>query len=897
MAKNSASGASSVAIYFCAESDLLQQRRPSASSSDAANSLQSASSAKDRLQRAVAAAAGSTKVDSTGKRIYYTGKDCFKVRRTMEVDGLIQDTEARESVFNKCLARRIDGVIEQARDVVLLVGGNSGTDKTKLLHGDTLDPTDSGDAMPPRERWGLACFVVERLLAASAKLRSEQGEGVEIMATAAKIHLDHVADVLVSVQGSRMTKSESKNARNQCSKLLLLSKGVTLDVEEGAEGHFAITDQLDSPIREIDDFVHVINCMAALNAGRGTFLRLGKKTANPFHVVTTLRIWRREQSPNFIHIVEMADFDWTGGEEETAAFRQSIASVADICKLLQQRDYVNVKSRVRDCTLTRIVHSSLSFQGSDTVVFGLAHTSQCLEMMGYLSSCKGAPITIVLHGPDGEGEDDVDPELKQHVVEVQRQCEELKADVARLEDEKKGLAEQLKAGEENVSRLQQQCATVRKLTASTSPTHHHNGANQLGTTARTANNNGQQQQHSDSPEAFSISGPRPATPRAVGFSPLELQRRRLSHLELDLKLMKEDDQRRVDACQRQIQFMIEERNRCATKTQALQKEYDLLKGKLADIEATIAKEKQAKEAEMQQRIAEAIDHSRNEAESHNRGQRELIQRAQQLAQLQQERDIVREEVMERELHSVASALDVTMAKEATAWDAEHAALLRELEAATAERVALEGELQSVSYQHKTYTEALDEETRVVSRYAEELSAALVRFECHNSSAKKRLVTFPSCGVVLYVPTLKHPTEWMVKQCMAMRTWLDARGYPRPVAYCNVENGHVELLDPERAAVAPSKVEARAAAAETVEAGVPAPSVAAEPSPTPGRDLTGTMYETLSRQNHSLRIALQARERLVEMQLRKAVGSANNGNTGSSRLRPASAFVGNRGQRN
>ena len=842
---------STLQAFYCAESDKV--RSANASASAGSKSVGSVSG-KMRFKQLVQTAMGSVKINKSGDELFFTAPDCIKVRRRLKVSGFVDLSEERESIFKRCIEPTISKAFHEKRDLVIVAGGNQGTSKSQFFHGDTLDAKDGGDQVPDRSTWGMAYLAVEKLLKVS------QHEQCEITATVTKIHLDHVADMLVSLSGLRLTKKDAQKTRQQYAKLLALSQGVTLDVEESMDGRFAVADQLDCPIRSTEDFLHVVNCCAAANAGKFV-LKLGPKRASPQHYIISLRVWRKEQAPTYLHLYEMADFDWTGSEEDTALFKSVLQSVADLGSAFDRRDTLKIKAKVRENTLTRILHSSLNYNATDIMFFGMAKFNHGQEMLEYMSRMNNHPIEIVLHGPDGEGDNDVDPELKEHVQSIQEQCEVLKENVASLSEETKQLEEKLKHGEESISRLQQQCSIVRKLASMSSQP--------------------KEKDHS--------SGSRPPSVQTPSLTAAQEQRRRLLALERDLAELKAEDKRRTESCMAQIRHITSEKNRCSTRTQALRKEHQQLSNQLKQLERSIQEEHKRREQEMDSKIQSVIDQNHREIEAKNNEARRVMETTQLMASKKEEREAIREQEIARALQEAATALSDSIAAENAKWSAEHKELERQLEEATQQRLALEEELLGVKRNHHLAVAQLDEESKELTEYAHRITKALVQFEHYNSTEAKKVINFPKCNVVLYDTTAEHSIAWFQKHCSEMRAWLDERGFPAPAAYVDLQKDCVVLLDEENAARAKQKDASGAPVKRPTTAGprgrpqsaAPTKSVSPpeakssqqdkpKPDSTPKGTIVGTdysqkMYEDLQRRNADLEIVIKSRERLAQIE--------------------------------
>ena len=755
---------SSVQIHFATEDDPLRR---------APNSPTNPSASQRALHKLVQSAMGNVKVDRSGHNMYYTAKDCIKVRRMMEVDSMISHLEDREGIFSKSVGPMIDRLFEESHDVLVFVTGESGTSKTQFIHGATLDPDDHGLAVPGKEQWGIAFLAVARILELA------KNNPCEITATALRVHHDHIADLLISASGLRLTKVDAQKKRQQYAKLLALTKAPTLDLQESFEGRFTVADQLDCTVRELDDFLHVSNCYSAVMCGK-QFQRLGgKKAASPISFLTTLRVWKRDQPPHYVHIVELADSDWVSpNEEETANYRKSMQLVADICAAISHRDFLRAKHLLRDSTLTRIVFSNVNLESCEVAVFGLSPFAGTLSMMEYLAQCRDLKILIVLHGPDGEGEDDVDPELREHVLAIQEQCEDLRKVVEGLKAEKADLEAKLVSGEETVSRLKQQCDIVRKLTATFV-------AKNPPTSADTVT-------------------PPPAQQTDVSVSraelrmtPAELAKRKALQLERELQAQRDEERQRLEACQRQVKFMTEEKARLAAKNAALQKQYATLKQKYDAQEDAFKKERATKEADRQARISEAVDRNRAMLDAHNDAMRQRQEQALQRSAELEERKLMRETILMEELAAQTSEVMEAVRKENESWVGKETQLKRQLEALVERRKELEREKLHVEMHTEQQLAALDKQSAALCQYAHDITKTIANFEgYHSTAAKEAFAQIPKCGVPIFDPAVKHTNEWFERQCTTMRKWLDRRGFPRPALYCDIASGRLELAKPQ-----------------------------------------------------------------------------------------------------
>jgi hypothetical protein len=859
MASQRAERKSTVSVFYGAEVDKVR----SGSLASGPGSF----SGKSRFRALVQSAIGNVKVSKGGDDLYFTAPDCIKVRRRMKVDGLLEMSDDRQALYKKCIDPTIVQGFNNRRDVVIMVGGNQGTNKQAFLHGETFEKTADEDGIPAKVHWGMMMHTVDRLL------QLAQSTTCEVSVTAARIHHDHVADVLVSLSGVRLTKSDAQKSRHQYAKLLALSQGVTLDIEEGLDGRFSVSDQLHCSLKSLSDFVHVVNCLAAAQAGK-FMVKIGGKhgRALPHHYLVSLRIWRRDQAPNYVHFLELGDLDWTGAEEDTEIYRGVLNTVAEINGLLVKGETLKVKSKLRETTLTRILHSNLNLSATDVVFVGVARFAHGMEMLEYMSKMNNSPLEIVLHGPDGEGGDDVDPEMKEHVKSIQEQCESLKDSVKNLLEEKRSLESKIRSGEESISRLQQQCTIVRKLTSMSTAS---------GKDHRVSDSDKSQDARDARMESLTIA---------------QEQKRRLMAMQRDLAELKGEDQRRSESCLQQIRHITDEKNRCSTRTNILKQEYEMLLAQVRSLEKRIALEHKQRQDEMNQQIQDVIERNLREVEAHNGAQRAATQAAVNSSLLREKREAIREAAVTRGLREAASQLSETIAHENEVWQKEHAELERRLEEVTRQRGALEEELFVVKRRHHMQITQLDEEGKELSDYAYRLTKSLVQFEHYNSTEAKRVLTFPKCGVVIYDTTAEHSIPWFTKHCAEMRKWLDERGYPRPAVFVDIMKSKVTLLDtnPLDAAVAnanafkdrcrtrnmpsssiarPTTGKTKACVATKTVTGPNKPPSDSAPYQGHSQDFVDQMHETLVRRNHDLEIVLKSRQRLAAMQAKRS-GSAS-----------------------
>lgn len=425
------------------------------------------------LGKLLAKGLGSLKADRSRKRLFYVKEGCVQVRQTVEVDHFYHSSEVMTNPqLPGDVKDIVDGVFQHNRDALFVVGGYQNTStRSRQMHGNTLElPTAVSVAAdstftfvpPPKDAWGLMLQVVEYVLEKAG------GVNLPVSTSSVRIQLDNVVDAIIPPASLKVKfgdPNQGQRMRQQYSKLLALTSASTLDVEDDA-GVARITDQTVCSIRSINDFFHVINCFSATAGSKPPPARGNQKGSTPAHCLTTLSVGYHsgETAPRKIHFLELADSDWTTtSKEDQSEYSGALDNLTMVLHGLSNQNDLLLDSITRKFTLTHVLCSQLRTSKTDFLYFGHTGYATSLLLMKQLSKISGNPIRTVLHGPDLEGELEVDVELRNHLEEIQRECEALQTDVDDIINRKFDVDSRMRSTEEEMARLDQRRATMLRM--------------------------------------------------------------------------------------------------------------------------------------------------------------------------------------------------------------------------------------------------------------------------------------------------------------------------------------------------------------------------------------------------------------------------------------------------
>jgi hypothetical protein len=763
---------STVKTVFCREEETVR------------GASSSGSQAKRTLQRVLQSAMGTFVFDSAAKQVFFTGPGATKVRRVIDVDAAFTDPATPttlQSIYESVVDPAVTRAVEHQRDAVIVVAGDSRSKRTEILHGEVPDFTLD---VPPRSTWGLAYRTVERLLELSTQRQ------LEINCVFSRVHLDHISDVLVNV-ASKQDKADADKVRAYYARLVALSHGSTLDLEEAPEGakvKFQALDQVDAPIRGIEDFLHVLNCRGALFASSGPLMKLISKRGTPFYYVLSFSFVPADESPltavpHYINFVETGDLDWAGPDEDMAAFNQTINSISDYVSAVRRGDSAAAEASARSTTLGRVALGNIDAKNVDAVFLGTARYASAFRVMKRLAECQGSRPYVLLHGPDGEGEDDVDPELKTHVMAVQDQCNALRHEVNELQRTRDTLKFQIQRDDNAIARLQEQQSLVKRMTMDVA------GNNKSASPRGAAGS-------FDRHDLFAsvTAKDRAASTEDQKRSDSEARRAaQLAALDRDLALMKEDDARKHEATQQQIRFLHAESRRCQNNAQLLERELAQLEKSLSDQDARFKLEREQREREMEEQIASLISQNKAMLDARNAARREAIRTTQDATLRNHETAMRQEKLFLEELSKNTSDLAKRIETENAAWERKLETLNGQLVDVAQKRDAINAERHAAETRFGEEMKALDMEAVVLCKYLSDVTNVLWRFENHSSSEAARVVNVPLCNVSVFDMTARHKPATLERMCARVRGWLADRGVPGPLVYHNLDTNAVEFV--------------------------------------------------------------------------------------------------------
>jgi len=738
------------------------------------------------LQRALQSAMGTVAFNNAGDRVYYTAPGASKVRHVVDVDAAFTDPVSNvgalyDAVVDPVVAR----AVEHQRDAVIIVAGETGSKKADIIHGGVPEFTLD---VPPRAKWGVAYRAVERMLEHS------QSRPLDITCTFSRVHLDHISDVLVNV-ATKQDKAEADKVKAYYQRLMSLNHGSTLDLEEAPEGakvRFQALDQVEAPIRSLEDFLHVINCRGALTAASGALMKLISKKGQPFYYVLNFSFMPADESPltatpHYVTIVETGDLDWNGPDEDMLSYRATFDSLTSYAAAVQAGNKSAAENCARGSIVGRAALGNVDCGNVDVVFVGTARYSSAFRTMKRLADCRRARPYVLLEGPDGEGADDVDPELRSHVMTVQDQCDSLRREVEALRQARDDLQYQIQRDDNTISRLQEQQTLVRRMTMT---------ANAAAGAAGVRGDSGLGGRHSG--QSHRQDGSRPGTASSSAEQRrAESQARRLAQLaalDRDLAQLKDEDQRKSEATQQQIRFLHAESRRCANNAQSLERELAQLQKALADQDARFKLEREQREQQMEDEITSIIARNKSILEARNAQRRDAVRQTQEAMLHNHEVAVRQEKLFLEELGKNATELAKRIEAENIAWEAKLDGLSRELVEVAQKRDAVQAEADAAEARFKHEMQALDMESVVLCKYLNDITNVIWRFENHSCSEIRRVVNIPMCGVKVFDLTARHTPQQLEAMCSRVRHWLTDRGVPGPLVYHDVANDRLEVIE-------------------------------------------------------------------------------------------------------
>ena len=545
-----------------------------------------------RLQRMMLRGLGSLKTDKARKNVYHVAEGSSQVRRTIPIDNFFESESCSDRATYVSTVQPLVNELfgEDPHDSIVMAYGASGTSKMKLFHGTTLDPEYDGSSLPPQNAWGLVHYALKDIIPLAEKYT------FNLNCTAVRIQIDSVVDGLVSPGSLRTTqaqpgeKAAPVKLRSQFQRLLALTNASALDIDSDESGRIVMADQVNIPIHKIEDFQHVINCFAAANSARilTKISANGALRASPFNYIITFRLSDavNPDRNRVIHFAELADVDWTTQvPEDMKDFEEAfkaIISALQIVATTRPFDETEGQSQLSVCRstmLTKILFTTIRTVGLKVALFSHAKYSSSLAAMEFIAKCRNNLIGIVLHGPDKEGENEVDPELRDHIEDIQKECDTLKVEIDQLLLEKRSVLAKIQSGDENMARLEQRRATLRRMT--------------VASIRHIKNNDDEVLQQRRQQELMA----------RIAHQQNCL---RLQVLERELEDLAKEEDSREQAAKRQLKFINDEKERCQAKVVQLQKECDSLAQRAKKQQLEFEKEKQIVQAESYRKVTQVL---------------------------------------------------------------------------------------------------------------------------------------------------------------------------------------------------------------------------------------------------------------------------------------------------
>lgn len=723
------------------------------------------------LGKLLAKGLGSLKADRSRKRLYYVKEGCVQVRQTVEVDRFYQFSEVvgnSSPTLPADVKGLLDGVFQRDRDALFVIGGFQNTSsRSRQVHGTTLElPTAVSVAAdstfsfvpPPKDSWGLMLQVVEYTLQKAAEVN------LPVSTSSVRIQLDNVVDAIIPPASLKVKfgdPNQGQRMRQQYTKLLALTSASTLDVEDDA-GVARITDQTVCNIRSINDFFHVINCFSATAGSKPPPTRGNQKGSTPAHCLTTLSVGYHTggAAPRKIHFLELADYDWaTTSKEDQSEYSGALDNLTLVLHALSKQNDLLLDSITRKFTLTHVLCSQLRTSHTDFLYYGHTAYATSLVLMKQLSKISGNPIRTVLHGPDLEGEMEVDIELRNHLEEIQKECEALQGEVDEIVSKKFDVDSRMRSTEEEIARLDQRRATMMRMSFA----------------ARNRLDGGAGDNDADNTDLFN-------TESLLGFTgvPLTGQSRDIHLLNAakcytlkeELRDLQRTHVKVMKTAQKQLELLVGERARSEGKVSKLTQEMEpikeawrrqcaqhakeaddlrkafhaksvaLLESRRVECERRNeeARKLQAEDAERSRALAEEIDRQEKEEEQRHR------QRVAFVASEEHQRRRADDSMMEHQIREVQSEIAV-------------------LDDMLVAHHKLE-EREEAAVQHRM--QELEQAAAVLNEFAFRMSSLL-------STVEKRMHHTAMTHITVHELQQKHTTESIEAKALKLSRWLEHGG--------------------------------------------------------------------------------------------------------------------------
>lgn len=754
----------------------------------------SQSTRSNQLANLLSKSLGSLRADRQRQNIYYVEEGCAQVRKTMHVDQFYLHNELQpDTLFQQHVSPLIEKTFQSNEDALVVLGGYEGTfdQRQDLLFGSTLrEPlqvnvaADSSFRFVPSEKssWGLIHLAVNDILERSAQ------RSFNVSITSVKIQLDNLVDALISPTALKVRFGDADSGgrvRQQYLKLLALTSASTLDVEQD-QGYMRITDQTVCPLKSMEDFSHVIHCLSSSPNNAAKILQMmssgssrgsnGKGSAPP-HSLTTVRIAPAHVSSTTvaggvagnasdeirnIHFLELSDFDQDNmSAQDQEEYNHSIRATMSLLTALAKKSEIEVDSVYRSSTLTHLLCSLMKPLSTNVVVFGYTSFNTAPALMKTLSMVTLTPIRTVLHGPDLEGEVEVDPELRHHLEHVQQECEGLQKEIRDMESAKNVLNFRMQQVDEKLVRVEQRQSTMRRLTVT---------SNRLSFRGPSGGESPEQK----SPNFFQCTPQESRSPvgEHCGTFPTKpwdsnSPQFRSHNLEMDLRDKTTAFAEAMRTAELQIDMLTKEQQRMTAKAVLLQGEHDKLKEALRSRTAAFQQQREAMKKEYAQRVAKLLESRRSAADKKSQEQR---QQAALDADRSQTRAAEFKKQQEVDAQKLKESMEIWVAED-TVRKSEQAELQRESRRLQDQLCSLHCEQQATIHdrhtgrtQHQRTIKQLEQAASVLNDFAFRMSSLL-------SSIEKRMHYEGMLRVTVHEPMLREPADVIAQRTSKARRWL------------------------------------------------------------------------------------------------------------------------------
>jgi len=696
---------------------------------------------------------GSIKCDKSGRDVFYLAPTASQVRKTVRTDGFFTMNETPKA-YSKALQPKIQELfqdIHAPQDLTVVLFGDHGSAKGAFLYGNSV-LVGSDSTAAAAEADGLFFRAMSDVLTIADK------NHLRVSIRAVRVQIDSVVDAFVE-QAPRLNTTHSPERRLQeYVRRLALSNGTALNFEEDEDGFIHLAEQVEVRVGSLHDLRHVRDCIAA---GKKIEQNACGGGPSPFTFMFRVAVATTTgpQCEWHIQFCELADRDWTSSIPDDAVEHKN--SVDGVLRALVHRDKPAAEKFPEGHTSSVLARMLLHLPQSPKRPHSIrvfAHTafSSIEATMELVAQLGRTTLGIALQGPDGEGAEEVDPQLQRHVDDLLHQCTILQAEVDALEREKKELTSKMNPAVAEDAQVEHLLPSTRRMSAL------------------------------NSSRQFTASITPPDTEQRQA-------KLRLQMLEQELaELTKEEDEAN-NAAKRHIKHISDEKERCLAKVTLLQKEHSSLMDKVQQQRTEFARKSEEIHLNASKQIRAALEKNRVLAEAANSEVKKVKELRQKELQSQRERELLDE--TRREQESIAQAKrreSDNTAKNIVASHETQKVFERSLTELRFQKQTLERERIELHREHEQAMTSLQTQATVLAEFAYQVSTVLATVE-------KRLPRdIKPPHVAVFDPAKRHNTAWLESKCTEMRNWLAERSNSdnlSPVGSVSPKRIHGPLRNP------------------------------------------------------------------------------------------------------